>query len=197
MKRLVLMIVPALICGMLLSGCNSELATDDNTKDGGMMPDNDVTLPDNGELNSSGLYVIGTKSGENPTSTTDLVFTDDDIVSFGATMGEIVFSKEKSDEIISLARHFSELHFFIDGKSVFSSPIMIHFIQDSGVNLDLVFLISYDYSIRLMDSSLLFDCILWVDDKAVLDFQAKMRTRKQELDVLINYLSDVGKITGK
>ena len=32
MKRLVLMIVPALICGMVLTGCGSELATDDNKK---------------------------------------------------------------------------------------------------------------------------------------------------------------------
>ena len=31
MKRLVLMIIPALICGMVLTGCDSKLETDDNT----------------------------------------------------------------------------------------------------------------------------------------------------------------------
>ena len=32
MKRLILMIVPALICGMALTGCGSEVVTDNNTK---------------------------------------------------------------------------------------------------------------------------------------------------------------------
>jgi uncharacterized lipoprotein YehR (DUF1307 family) len=33
MKRVVLLIIPALICGIVLTGCDSEIATDKYTKD--------------------------------------------------------------------------------------------------------------------------------------------------------------------
>jgi len=48
MKRVVLMIIPALTCGMVLTGCGSELATEYNTK-------NELTV----DLNKYDVYVAG------------------------------------------------------------------------------------------------------------------------------------------
>ena len=181
MKRLVLMIIPALICGVAFTGCNAEKAEAEF-------------------ITSNGLYVIGTKSGISPTNMTDLVFTGDDIVYFfphGALetrgAGEIVFTEEKTAEIISRARLYSDLHFFIDGKPVFSVSIKIWFVQEPiGDELDLLFLISTNGRFQIIDPSE-FMHIHWVDEKSALEFAAKMQKRKKELEVLIDYLSDAGK----
>ena len=176
-KEMFLMIIPVLIYGVTFTSCNADK---EETK---------LKTP-------NGLYVIGTKTMTIFTNLTDLVFTEDDIVSFDATsLGNMVFIKEKMDEIISRARLYSYLHFFIDGKPVFSSPIKIWFWRDTLGEIDLCFCI-FDDNIQLIDVSHIMH-IHWIDEKAGLEFAAKMEKRKKELDVLINYLSDAGKIVDK
>ena len=74
MKRLVLMIVPALICGMVLAGCGSEVATDDNTKDNGVKEETVVTPNDNGTEPAGG------ETDEDATTGGETVATPDDNV---------------------------------------------------------------------------------------------------------------------
>jgi len=180
MKNLVLMFIPALICGVVFTSCNTEKA--------------EPKL-----ITSDGLYVIGTKSGVVPTSITDLVFTDDDIVSFDVSpVGEMVFTKEKTEEIISRARLHSELHFFIDGKPVFSPPIKIYFGWGSLDDIDLQFRISDYNKIYLTDIYQHLDSLLVIDREILeKEFEANRQKRKQEMDVLIKYLSDAGKIVDR
>jgi hypothetical protein len=180
MKKLVLMFIPALICGVAFTSCNAEKA--------------EPQL-----ITSDGLYVIGTKSGVVPTSITDLVFTDDDIVSFDvSSVGEMVFTKEKTEEIISRARLHSELHFFIDGKPVFSPPIKIYFGWGSLDDIDLQFRISDYDKIYLTDIYQHLDSLLVIDREILeVEFEANRQKRKQEMDVLIKYLSDAGKIVDR
>ena len=179
MKKLFLMIIPALICGLMFISCSAE-KTDEETP----------------KLPSSSLYVIGTKAGDNP-NITDLVFTGNDIVSFDVDAGygviELFFSKEKTDEIISRAKLYCELHFFIDGQPIFSPPIKVHFAYDHrsllGV-LDLQFLIWDNDRISVMDATTLLISILWDSEEAALAFALRMQKRREQLDVLRNYLSD-------
>ena len=180
MKKFVLMFIPALICGLAFTSCNAEKE--------------EPKL-----ITSDGLYVIGTKSGALPTSITDLVFTDDDIVSFDPTSGgEMVFTKEKTVEIISRARLHSVLHFFIDGKPVFSPPIKIYFGWGSLDDIDLQFRISDYDKIYLTDIYQHLDSLLVIDREILeIEFEANRLKRKLEMEVLIKYLSDAGKIVDR
>ena len=173
MKRIELLIITAMICGLAFTSCGS-----------------DVEAPK--------LNVYGTKSGLSPSGITDLVFTGDDIVSFEAKfVGELAFTKEKTDEIISRARDYSELHFFLDGRPVFSPPIKINWGLDSWDDLDLKFLILDDGIMLLIDTTMFFECILWVDESYAKAHAEKMQKRGKELDVLIKYLSNTGKVVKK
>ena len=175
MKKWFLMIIPALICGLAFTSCNADAE----------IPK--FSPPD-------GLCVIGTKPGISPTSTTDLVFTGDDIVSFTTGLGDMVFAEEKTAEIISRARLYSELHFFIDGKPIFSSPIKIWFWRDSCGEFDMKFCIFDDGCVQLRDCTIGMLCILWVNEEASLEYAEKMQKREKELDVLVNYFNKTGKI---
>jgi hypothetical protein len=76
MKKVVLMIIPAFICGIVFTGCGkADIVTQKN----------------------------------------DLVFTNDDIISFNLTTGDIVFTKWKVGEIISHVDLYSEFNFLIEG----------------------------------------------------------------------------------
>jgi hypothetical protein len=174
MRKLFLMIIPAFICGLAFTGCNA---------------DEEVPKP----ITSDGLYVIGTKPGISPASLTGLVFTGDDIVSFRTGLGDMVFVEEKTAGIISRARLYSEIHFIIDGKPVFSPPIKIRFWRDSGGELDMQFCIFDDNSVQLRDATIGMN-IHWVNEEASLEYAAKMQKREKELDVLVNYLNEKGKI---
>ena len=164
------MIIPALICGLVFTSCNAEK----------------IDLP------SRGLYVIGTKAGGSP-NIADLVFTGNDIVSFDEkTVGEIVFVRERIDEIISRAKLYYELHFFINGKPVFSPPIKIHFEDSENFSpMDLHFRISENGLIRLICISYIFK-IHWSGDdegrRYALEFNRRWQKRREQLDVLRNYL---------
>jgi len=187
MKRLVLnysgiaalTVSAVLVCGMLFTGCS------DQTE-----PKNDKTA---GEL-----YVIGTKSGTvTAGDKTDLVFTGDDIVSFNARYGEIVFTESKFAEIISRLSLHTELHFFIGDNPVFDPPIRIHY--GWGISND-----DCDMQFRtdgvktyLTNAYMHVDSLLSQVERDVLEkaMDANKEKRKAELDVLINYLSVAGKIT--
>jgi hypothetical protein len=175
MKKTFSMLISVLICGMALTSCSADEAAP-------------KPIP------SVGLYVIGTKSESSPASFADLVFSGDDIVSFDATiLGNIIFTKEKTDEITSCIRRYSVVHFFIDGKPVFSPPVKIWFLSDSCGDLDMKLCISDDGIMQLRDVTIGMN-IHWINEEAALEYAAKMQERRKELDVLINYLRDAGKI---
>jgi len=74
MKRVALMIISALICGVFFSGCSADKVG----------PQDEKTM---GEL-----YVTGTRSVTVSADKPDLVFMGDDIESFNIHSREIVFS---------------------------------------------------------------------------------------------------------
>ena len=168
------MIIPALLCGLIFTSCNDDEKTPKS-------------------ILSDGLYVIGTNSGGSPTNMTDLVFSDADIVSFRTGLGDMVFVGEKTAEIISRAKNYSELHFFIDGKPVFLPPINVWYFRDSCSDLDVKFCIFDDNNVQLRDITVGMQ-IHWVNEESSLEYAAKMQKRVKELEVLINYLSGKGKI---
>ena len=164
MKRLVLMIIPALICGVILTNC------------------------------------------EKAEQKSDLGFTSDDIISFNVSSGEIVFTKAKENEILSHIDHSSELQLFIGNKPVFAPPIAIMHLQGDGYCCspcpwasfnDLGLIIFNSGAFVLMEGYLPW-FFLSDDEKdreAILKKQEEnSKKRKKELEVLINYLSKVGKI---
>ena len=184
MKRIELLFIPALICGAMFTGCSNN------------------EVPQN-EKPAGELYVIGANSVDVRSATvqagdkTGLVFTDEDIVSFNAMFGEIVFAESKFDEIISRLNLHTELHFFIDDKPVFDPPIQIHYgwgLSDSyfdlqfrtdGVKTYLTDMYMYSDSLSMQ-----IDREQW--EQAV---EKNKQKRKKELDVLISYLRAVDKIT--
>ena len=177
MKRLVLMMIPALICGTALTGCSDKAGPKE-------------------EKTAGGLYVIGSKSASvKAGDKTDLVFTGDDIVSFNVSNGEIVFTEAKKDEIISRVSLHTELHFFIDDQPVFTPPIRIYFGWDVLFDdFDLQFRTDGE-RIFLTDIYMSLDSVPFPErEMAQQEIDAKKEERKAELDVLIKYLSDAGKI---
>ena len=170
-----------LVCGTLLIGCS------DNT--------------DSNEGKTSGeLYVIGSSSAiaTRAGDKTDLVFTGDDIVSFNALYGEIIFTESKFEEIRFRINLHTELLFFIGDNPVFNPPIQIHYgwgisdgdcdlqFRTDGVKTYLTDIYMY------VDSLLLPQAERETLEKAM---EANKQKRKIELDVLIEYFSDAGKIT--
>ena len=179
MKKVVLMIIPALICGVVLSGCGS-----------------DKVEPQD-ESSSGELYVIGAKSGSalKADDKTDLVFTGDDIISFNVSSGEIVFAEATKDEIISRVSHHSVLQFFIDNKPIFDPPIGIYLGWMSLGDADLQFRISDYGHIYLTNAYQHLDSMLFIDREILeIEFEANKQKRQEQLDVFIEYLSNAGKI---
>jgi len=182
MKRevLILAMIPALICGVAFTSCN--------TKE-----------PKPEEQTTDGLYVIGakstTKSTATPTSKTDLVFTGDDIVSFEVFSGQIIFTEKKFADIMSRINRHTELHFFIDDKPVFDPPIQIHYGWDMSVaDFDLQFRTD-GQNIHLTEWYMLVDSLPAADREIKrAEMEANREHRKKELEVFIAYLDKAGKI---
>ena len=197
MKRLVLLIIPALIGGMALTSCEKAAQNEQETI---------------GEL-----YVIGVNSGTVPTSennsetvptgeNNNLVFTGNDIISFNVTTGEIVFIDEKMDEIISRASLYSELNFFIDAKPVFVPSIATMPLNgDRYCGSPLPWASLNDLGLLILNSETCFlieGYLPWHflsddenDREAILKKQEEnSKKRSKELKVLIAYLSKAGKI---
>ena len=175
MKKLFLMIIPALICGVAFTGCNADNEKPEATTNGG-------------------LYVVGAKSATVPADIADLVFTGDDIVSFDVLSGEIVFTEEKFDDIMSRVSLHTELHFFIDDKPVFAPPIQIHYGWGvSFEDFDLQFRTD-GHKIHLTEWYMIVDSLPEVDrELKQLEMEANRQHRKKELEVFVEYLSNAGK----
>ena len=187
MKRLVLnyldiavlSLLAVLICGAVFTGCS----------------DKEKPKKTAGEL-----YVIGANSGIKSATdpagdNNDLVFTGDDIISFNVSNGEIIFVEATKDEIISRVNHHTELHFFIDDKAVFTPPIRIYFGWAlSFDDFDLQFRTD-GTRIFLTDIFMSLDSVPYLErETAQMAVEANKENRKAELDVLIEYLREAGKI---
>jgi len=178
MKRLFLIFISALICGVVaLTGCNSE-------NEPKMFP-------------TEGLYVIGAKSGNITAGNNaeNLIFTCDNIVSFDITTGEIVFAENKVNNVISRVSLHSELHFFIDDKPVFSPPIRIHHgWVSSNDDFDLQFRTD-GITVYLTDAYMNIDSLPAVERESIrVEIETNKERRRKELEVFIRYLSDAGKV---
>ena len=201
MKRLVLLIIPALICGIALTSCE--------------------------KVEQGELYVAGVNSGTVPTSenssetaptsgnsletaptngNNNLVFTGNDIISFNVTTGEIVFIDSKVEEIISLVSLYPKLNFFIDDKPVFVPSIATMALNgDRYCGSPLPWASLNDLGLLILNSETCFlieGYLPWHflsddenDREAILKKQEEnSKRRNEELKVLINYLSKTGKV---
>jgi len=172
MKKLFLMIVPALICGAMFTGCSTESIE-----------------PTTGEL-----YVFGAAKTR-ASSETDLVFTGDDIISFNTRYGEIVFTESKFDEIMSRINLHTELHFFIGDNPVFDPPIKIHYGWGlSNDDFDLQFRTDGERT-YLTNFYMHIDSIMPQSEKEIRQIEAIREKREKELEILIKYFAATGKIT--
>ena len=176
MKRLVLMLMPAFICGAMFSGCSDK--------------EPEKEPPE--EKTEGGLYVIGSKVG-NVTAgdKTNLVFTDDDIELYNTSNGEIIFADEKLNEIMNLVNLHTVLHFFIDDKLVFEPPIRIYHGWDLSYE-------DFDLQFRT-DGSRVFltDAYMCLDSLNMAEIEIIRQKRKAELDLLIDYLNEKGKTVNR
>lgn len=180
MKRLFLLLISAMIYGVVFTGCLTNEATKEEKPAG--------------ELYVIGATSVGSKlASVNAGDKANLVFTDEDIVSFNALYGEIVFTKTKFDEIISRLSLHTELQFFIGDKPVFDPPIKIHY--GWGITND-----DFDLQFRtdgvktyLTDMYMFADSLLLQENRE--QWEQSKQKRKKELDILINYLDAEGKIT--
>ena len=184
MKKEILWIFSALICGVVFTGCSS----------------NEVTKEEKlaGELYVIGANSVGSRSEHvNADNKTDLVFTGDDIKSYNVNTGEIVFVESKLDEIKSRLGLWSQLDFFIGDKSVFVPSLWIHSGFSSGGADDLHLRLGYPVSDKIY-FSMFFNGWEWLPESERKVKQKEQdevaKKRKKELDVLIGYLSGVGKI---
>ena len=177
MKKIETIIISALICGMALTSCSSE-KTESQQK------------------NSNKLIVVGSNSAVTSAGEAGLVFVGDDVVSYNVTSGEIVFTKEKFNEIISRLNLHSLLHFFIDEKPVFNPPIQIHY--GWGVNLD-------DFDLQFRTDGRNIHLSEWyymmVDslpevarEKKRIELAENKEHRKKELETFVDYFRNAGKI---
>jgi len=187
MKRIVLMIIPALICGGTLLNCSSDKAE----------PQDEKTM---GEL-----YVMGTRSTTE--DKLDLLFTGDDIESFktgsafdvpngGTYNGEIVFTNSlKADELLARFGLYTTVYFFLDEKLLFDPPIKIYHPLSSMSSNDLQMNITLDGRVYLSEFYQFWDWLPVAEREAKLKEQeANSKMRKKQLDVFFRYLSDAGKI---
>ena len=174
------MIIPALICGAMLTNCGSDTVE----------PQDEKTI---GEL-----YVIGVKSTTvSAGDKTDLVFTGNDIKSYNVSTGEIVFVKSKLDEITSRLFLWSQLDFFLDNKPVFVPPLWIHAPHSSAGAGDLhLRLFGPDFD--KICFNMFFNSWEWLPEaereKKQKEDEEIAKRRTKELDVLISFLKETGKI---
>ena len=185
MKRLFFMIIPALIYGVMLTSCEK--------------------AKQNGQEITRGLYVIGIRSETVSTGEkSNLVFTDNDIISFNVTTGEIVFIDSKVDEILHSVSLYSELNFFIDDKLVF-----VPFIAIMQLNVDrycgspfpweslndLGFIILNNETCYLMEGYMPSGLLPTDEREEIMNRQeGNSIKRQEELNVLVELLGKAGKI---
>jgi len=175
MKRVALMIIPALICGVFFSGCSADTAE----------PQPEKTM---GEL-----YVTGTRSVTVSADKPDLVFTGDDIESFNIHSREIVFAKVKADDIRYRIGLFSELYFYLNNELLFDPPLRIH--SEVSSIIDVLGLSIWGSKIYFRSHIQNYDFLPAPDREAREKEQAELvQKRQKEMEVFIKYLNDAGKI---
>ena len=194
MKRVVLIIVSALIFGVMFTSCGS-----DNSE------------PEDGKITGD-LYVFGAKSTtDSAEDDMDLLFTGDDIKSLttaceaydlvycDAFIGEIVFSDLRADDIMySMGGLYTTLYIYIDETLVFDPPITIYRSYSSYVPEDLHISIYGKDKFILSEWYRTFEYDDWL---SAVEKEAKrkeqdetFKMRKKQLDVFFKYLSDHGKL---
>jgi len=172
MKRFVLMIVPALICGGMFLNCSSDKAEPQDEK---------------------ALYVMGTRSANVSTEKPDLIFTGDDIESFNVNSREIVFTKVKADDIRYRIGLFSVLHFYLNDKLLFDPPLRIH--SEVSSIAEVLGLSICGSKIYFHSHTQNYDFLPASERQAREKEQNELvQKRQKEMETLIKYLSDAGKI---
>ena len=175
MKRVVLMIIPALICGIVFTSCGSNKAEPKDEKATGE------------------LYVIGAKSATVPTDKTDLVFTGDDILSYNLETGEIIFAEVKADNIRYRIGLYYTLYFYLNEKPLFDPPLRIH--SEVSSIMDVLGLSIWETKIYFHKHTQNYDFMPAAEREILEKEQEKLvQKRKTEMDVFIKYLRDAGKI---
>ena len=158
-------------------------------------------------VNSSGSTVEPIPEGLNAygdnIDVTSIVFTINDIEFFdvwtndGLIGGQIYFTASARYGILSRLGGYSELHFLIDDEAVFDPPIRIYSglaLSNNASDFDLQF--RYDGSnFFLTDAYITLDAIP-AGEKATIEMEveANRQRRQVELDVLLQYLRDLGKV---
>lgn len=185
MKRIVLLFIPALICGAVFTGCSN----------------NEVPKE---EKNTGELYVMGTRSETITTYSSfdelDLLFTGNDIKMFNVASndtlyGEIIFNNLNVEDLSRSIGNYSTIYFFIGETLVFYPPIKIYSPISSMSSNDLQMNIG-DGKIYLWEFYQTWD---WMTDAAERESKLKAQEensmmRKKQLEVFFKYLSDAGKI---
>jgi len=125
----------------------------------------------------------------------DVHFRGEDIKSYNIETGEIVFENLKIEEIKNTFGLYTSVSFTLKGKMLFVPHIKIHSSVSSIASNDLQLQISPDNKLYLIIFYANFD---WLPDDEKLKFleekEANTKKRQKELDVLINYLNEAGKI---
>jgi hypothetical protein len=183
MRKIVLLIISAMICGVMFTTCDSDKAEPQDEK---------VT----GEL-----LVLGTRS-ESVSSydELDLLFSGDDIKMFKVAnndtlYGEIVFAGLNVEDLSRSIGNYTTVYFFIGETLVFNPPLKIYSPISSMSSNDLQMNIG-DGKIYLWEFYQLWD---WMTDTAEREARLKAQAenskmRKKQLEVFYKYLSDAGKI---
>ena len=119
------MVIPALICGMVFTSCNTN---DTNEK----------------EVKTSGeLYAVGTKSAISETSSkedTEIIFEGSDIVFYNVTTGEIVFADLTAETLLPKFNLFSKITLFL-GEVPLYETVVVSPISSIGIDNAIVFLV--------------------------------------------------------
>jgi len=172
MKRLVLMIIPALICGMIFvcGGC----------KESAEKPTNELDL----------LFTVDDikvfKTGKTY-----------DVPNGGTFHGEIVFTNFKADDFLSMtySGHYATVNFSIGKTLLFDPPIKI-FNPYSSFSANDLQMSTVDDNFCLIEFYQLWEYIYPVAEREAMykaqEKNAKMR--KKQLDVFFEYLRDTGKL---
>ena len=104
MRKLFLMIILAIICGIMFTSCNNEKEV----------------------KNSGELYAIGVKSVTSENSdeeNTELVFNGSDIKFYNITTGEIVFVGLTANEVMPKFGLYSKITLFLDENPLFETVV--------------------------------------------------------------------------
>ena len=169
------MIISALICGVVFTGCSSDKTEVQDEKTMGE------------------LYVIGARSATVSANKTDLVFTGDDIESFNVNTGEIVFTKVKADDIRYRIGLYSLLYFYLNDEPLFDPPLRIH--SEVSSIMDVLGLSIFGSKIYFHKHTQNYDFMPAAEREALEKEQDELvQKRQKEMETFIKYLSDEGKI---